>query len=334
MRISFFLFVFINSSIFAQFGPGGVGNVSNNGLWLRADALTTYANNALVNEWTDFSGNANHGANAIIAEQPNFIQSSPINGRAALYFDGALDQLLVADDPILDNSAGFSFYSVVRPDNLNNAPRGIIGKRITQNTAVEYAYTFFLWSNGELYLDIHTQNNRFNSNPVSYVNNTNYMAGFTFDGSLAFNQRSKIYEAGNLIAVSDETSTSLPNSSQDLCIGGLNRDYLSGGNQTRLGGHFAELVQYNFTLNEAQRIIVENYLGAKYNITIANDLFNFEATHAGEVAGIGRIDVNNFHNDAQGSALVRINTPSNLNNGEFLIWGTMNYPFLKIMWWT
>lgn len=74
-------------------------------------------------------------------------------------------------------------------------------------------------------------------------------------------------------------------------------------------------------MNTAQRIIVENYLGAKYNIAVANDYFAYQATHAGEVAGIGRIDASNLHNDSQGSAIVRINNPSGLGNGEFLIWG-------------
>lgn len=318
------LFLIHSSFYYGQFGPGGVGNVSNNGIWLKADDLTLN-NGDLVTSWIDRSGNVNDAENTNPVEQPDFVSNSPINGRPALYFNGVLDQLIIPDDPILDNSSGFSFYSVVRPDNLDGAPRGIIGKRISQNANVEYAYTFFFWNGDFLNLDIHTQNHRFNTSPTAYSNNVNYMPGFIFDGSLPASNRSKIYEAGNLIVSSVESSNSLPNSNQDFCIGGLNTDYDNGG-QKRLGGHYAEIIQYNVALNSAQRKIVENYLGAKYNITVANDLFNYEATHAGEVAGIGRDDASNFHDDSQGSAIVRINSPSSLNNNDYLIWGHDEIP--------
>jgi hypothetical protein len=137
------------------------------------------------------------------------------------------------------------------------------------------------------------------------------MLGFNFDGTRIQSQRSKIYDAGALVKTSSETSTLLPNSSQDLCLGGLNKDYINSGHK-RLGGYYVEVIHYNRSLNAAERTIIENYLGAKYMIPIARDLFNYEATHAGEVAGIGRDDTNNSHDDSQGSAIVRINNPSSL----------------------
>jgi len=42
------------------------------------------------------------------------------------------------------------------------------------------------------------------------------------------------------------------------------------------------------------------------------------------VAGIGRVDASNIHNDAQGTGIVRILNPTNLDNDEFLIWGHDN----------
>lgn len=318
------LFLFSLSNYFSQFGPGGVGNINNNGIWLKADDLALN-NGDPVTDWIDRSGNNNDAQNINPVEQPNFVANSPINNRPALYFNGILDQLIIADDPLLDNSTGFSFYSVVRPDNLNNAPRGIMGKRISQNANVEYAYTFFFWNSDYLTLDVHTQNNRFNTGPTSFSNNVNYMPGCIFDGSLPAAFRSKIYESGNLISTSTESSNALPDSNQDFCIGGLNTDYNNGG-QKRLGGHYAEIIQYNIALNSAQRKIIENYLGAKYNLTVANDLYNYEATYAGEVAGIGRDDAANFHDDAQGSAIVRINSPNSLDDNDYLVWGHDEIP--------
>jgi hypothetical protein len=43
-----------------------------------------------------------------------------------------------------------------------------------------------------------------------------------------------------------------------------------------------------------------------------------------EVAGIGRVNGSNIHNDSQGSSILRILSPSNLGNNEYLIWGHNN----------
>ncbi|RYM33885.1 T9SS type A sorting domain-containing protein [Brumimicrobium glaciale] len=320
MRNSVILILFlIPTVLFSQFGPGGVGNSSNNGLWLKADDINL-SHGTLVERWDDRSGNNNHAINSDIAEQPVFRSSSSINGRPSVYFDGALDQMIIADDDILDGTSGITFLTVIRPDNLDSAPRGVLGKRTNQGTSSDYAYTFFFFSSDYLNLDLDRQNNRFSTSPTAFFNNTNYMLGFDFDGARATNDRSRIINAGNVIKQSSESSIILPTSKEPLVLGGLNKDYNNGG-QKRLGGDYAEVIHYNRSLNTAERKIVENYLGAKYAIPIATDLYEFQAAYAGEVAGIGQDDASNSHNDAQGSAMVRINTPSSLNDGDFMIWG-------------
>ena len=39
------------------------------------------------------------------------------------------------------------------------------------------------------------------------------------------------------------------------------------------------------------------------------------------MAGIGQDALDSYHLDAQGTAELRINSPSNLNNGDYLFWG-------------
>jgi len=58
-------------------------------------------------------------------------------------------------------------------------------------------------------------------------------------------------------------------------------------------------------------------------------MFAYDAlgTYENEVAGIGRDDASNFHQDAQGTAIVRINTPSSLNDGDYLFFGHDNASF-------
>jgi hypothetical protein len=312
-----FLISLLPTLLFSQFGPGGVGNLSDNGLWLKADDLTGLLNNDPVVTWFDCSGNNNDATNHVPGEQPVYNASSAINSRPTVYFDGVLDQMIIADDPILDGSTGITFYTVIRPDNLDGAPRGILGKRVNQHISTNYAYTFYLHTSNLLYLDIDEQNNRFSSTPSTFANGINYMLGFDFDGSRAGSVRSRLYNAGLIMRQATETSTVVPASNQDLILGGLNYNY-SG--QRRLGADYAEIVHFNRSLNSAERKIVENYLGAKYTIPVANPYYD-HLGYPGEVAGIGRDDDTNFHADAQGTAIVRINNPTSLDDGDYLLWG-------------
>jgi hypothetical protein len=94
-------------------------------------------------------------------------------------------------------------------------------------------------------------------------------------------------------------------------------------------GDIAEVIIYNTEVNSAQRIIIDNYLSAKYDFGLAtNNIYTQDNVANGnydfEVAGIGRVDASNIHDDAQGSGMVRILNPTGLDNDEFLIWGHDN----------
>jgi hypothetical protein len=94
-------------------------------------------------------------------------------------------------------------------------------------------------------------------------------------------------------------------------------------------GNIAEVIFYNIALNTARRIIIDNYIAAKYGLTLAvNDVYRQDNPGNGnfdfEVAGIGRVNATNIHNIAQGSGLVRILNPSGLDDNEFLMWGHNN----------
>ena len=182
----------------------------------------------------------------------------------------------------------------------------------------------FFWNGNYLNLDINTGNNRFSTNPTSFNNSTNYLLHFNFDGSLPYASRSKIYNAGTLIKTGAESSSSVTNSSADLTIGVLNV-----GDNRNLGADYAEVIQYNFSLNTAQTIIVHNYLSAKYNIPLtSNDIYDEDddGDYDFEVAGIGQSSDGSNHLEAQGSGIVRIKNADDLNNNEFLLWGHNNNP--------
>jgi len=106
--------------------------------------------------------------------------------------------------------------------------------------------------------------------------------------------------------------------------------YSSHGSHTfKIGenynGNIAEIIIFNEKVNSAQRIIIENYLETKYGLTSsANDMFDEDNPSNGnfdhDFAGIGRVNASNIHNDAQGTGIIRILNPSDLDDNEFLMW--------------
>ena len=133
-------------------------------------------------------------------------------------------------------------------------------------------------------------------------------------------------------------------------IGGLNRtSYDETGdielNQNATGtrlftGRIAEICYYAYAMNSAERIIVENYLAAKYfaNV-IANDKYEHQASYGDGVIGIGRQSAGIEHNISQGDNLFEIKV-SNLatafssppqyllvgHNNSAISWTSQNTP--------
>ncbi len=314
--------LFISFHINAQGGPGGVGNASNNGLWLKADAINQ-SNNTSVSDWPDRSGNNNNGVQATANLQPTYFSTSALNGMPIVRLDGSNDQLIIPDADILDGSSGITFYAVVRPNNLSGNPRGILGKRTTFNVKTNYAYTWFFWSGNRLYNDVNTNDDRYDTGSITYSNSNNYILSFDYDGTLPTGQRSRMMENRDITVISSEGSATLVNSSEDLVLGALNENY-----GTYLGADYAELIHYNFSFDSLEHTIVSNYLSAKYNIPLgSHDLYVQDNPGNGnfdfDVAGIGRIG-SSIHNNAKGCSILRISNPSGLDDNEYLFWGHDN----------
>lgn len=321
-RLSLIFLLIISLHGFSQTGPGGVGNSSDNGLWLKADDIVG-SNGSNVPLWNDRSGNGIDAYQTTSSRNPLFYNNSSMNNQPVVRLDGVDDQLVIDDAYILDTGIAMTYIVAIRPNNLNNSARGILGKRITYTNPSEYAYTWFFYHSNNLFLDINTQNNRFNTS-TAFSNATNYILSFEFDGTQPSSSRSKIFSENNLLRTASESSTHITNSNQQVVIGALNVDY-----GTYLGADYGDIIHYNRALNQVERIIVNNYLSAKYNIPLSgNDLYKQDEAINGnydyEVAGIGRIDASNQHTNSRGSSIIRIFNPRNLGNNEFLMWGHNN----------
>ncbi|MBL7946681.1 MAG: hypothetical protein JNN32_11520 [Flavobacteriales bacterium] len=305
----------------AQAGPGGVGSSASNVLWLDANTGVVHSSNA-VSQWSDRSGNANHALlpGSIPLARPTRVPGA-VNGYPALGFDGTDDQLWVTDNATVDLTA-WHFFLVLKADVQKDYNAWMVkGNDGNEN------YEMLSYSDGNIHAPtFYTNGTR--TFPSSLGGQVSTTAFNIFEYSYNAAQGRDIYRNGSSIHTDDENLTPQTNNFP-LYIG--NERGTSG---RVISGDIAEVVAYNTRLNAAQRLIVNNYLAAKYGITLASgDLFVQDNAPNGnfdhDVAGIGRVNGTNLHAEAQGSGVVRMNKAAyaGLDNNEYLFWGHNNDHF-------
>lgn len=319
--------LFSYCSLTAQTGPGGVGQTGasgNIGLWLRADNITNIPNQGALPTWPDASGRGSNAAQNTTANRPTYISSSSFNNRPAVRFDGSNDLMTIASTNILNGNTGFNYdaltyFAVVRFLNNGN-PKGILSKRGANNA--NSTYDFYIQNNLGLVYNVVNNNGNADAdnNDASYFNNTNYIVGFDFDGSQDSDTRGALYDGRYNPTFLDVNFAALNNSTAPITIGAI-----SGNANSYANMDVAEVIQFGRSLNEAERIILENYLSSKYNIAINVDRFAYDTPgsnyYGNDVAGIGQAD-GDEQDDAIGTGILRISNASSLNNNnEFLLWG-------------
>ena len=285
-----FLIIFY-ASLLSQTGPAGVGTSNTNVLWLKANAGTTSTVNATaLSTWSDQSGNGVHVSQSTAAQQPSFA-TNVLNGFPGIQFDNnsgntVADRLHAADNPILDNTPGYSFFNVVKMNHIGTDARAVVSKRTSIDT--DEAFMLFFFSSNYFYIDIDGIGNRFNTGTAAYTTGTGYILDVFFDGTLAAANRSTVYEEEVLRKTASETSTLVPDKTSPLNIACTH-----SADGRPFGGYISEVILYTVAVVPAQRIIVNNYLSAKYDIALtANDKYAGDNAGNGnydyEVAGVGK----------------------------------------------
>lgn len=318
-----FLALILTSSAFSQTGPAGVGTSASNVFWLKADAGTSSSVNATpISSWNDQSGNSINMSQTVAAQQPSFA-TNVINGFPAIQFDnvngaGVNDKMIGPDSPILDNTSGYSFFTVSRPQNFGDA-HVIVSKRTT--VSVDQSFMLFYYTSNKMYIDIQTTNDRFPSNMTFSVNN-NYIIDLIYDGTLPSGSRCNLYSEETLDKTAAETSTLVPDNASPIILGTTD-----ASDPRPFGGYISEVIIYRQALPSAQRIIVNNYLSAKYNVSLsANDKYLGDNPGNGdydrEVAGIGQESTgSNPSFSASISGGLTISSNSGLDNGDYILAG-------------
>lgn len=307
---------------FAQTGPAGVGSVVNNELWLIAEN-NTYVNAGTANgtngssilQWSDISGNSNHAIQNTNWMKPT-LRVNDLNGYSTLRFDGNDDRILSSN--IDGSNSQLTIFSVIQFNSLNNHNNGVIhaapsGSAFSSSASSKSVGMWINSNNKRIWGRAIQSNGSIKNLPQVTALNTNRFYSVTqdFNGS----------RIAQFINGTFSNSINYNNTLKSWADFGIGRQ----GTES-MNGDIAELIVYKRHVNTAERIIIENYLTAKYGLALArNNLYTQDNAGNGNfdhnVAGIGQATDGTNHTDSRGSGIVRMHTPSTLSNGDYLFWG-------------
>ena len=313
-----------NVDLSGQTGPGGVGNSSNNLLWLKADAGTsTTVDGNPVSSWLDQSGNAMNATQGAANRQPKYFAAGS-NGKPSILLnnvgDGVYDYLNLPSG-FSDFTGGLSAFVVVKPystipwSNFFNLGGGVPAT----NDAIAFSR------------DNNTANVSYRV--VANGASNNISRSSISDGFyqiLAVRQNSGIPPGTSTVRLYKNNNTIGASALLNIPRNILRTDNYIGHDSWNTGdteGEIAEVIIYNTLINSVQRIIIANYLSSKYSIPIfgPSDRYAYDATHGNDVAGIGWVDAANFHDNATSAGILNVSNPNSLDfNGDYLLFGHNN----------
>lgn len=315
------VFLQFSFCLFAQTGPGGIG--ANNGtsnliLWLDANSgtfsdagITQCINGGSLQQWNDKSGYNNHSTQTIVARQPNW-NASILNGFPAVSFSATSQNYILHQITSNPSSSDYSFFTVFNSSAIGQ------NNLLQQSNGTGLGRTHYLINGSSTisFIGGFTQ-----SSTISFTASSWTIGGTNYDANGAASSIS-FYQNGSF---GGTVGSIAPESATGNWLTGVNKN-LSG---QWLDADVTEIIFFNSLLNNAQLIIIQNYLAAKYGLSLtANDIYDEDNAGNGnydyDVAGIGRVDASNIHNDAQGTGILRILNPTGLGDDEFLIWGHDN----------
>lgn len=292
--------------LYSQTGPGGVSNSAGTlKLWLDGKRVnadgSNPANGGNVALWHDKSGNnltltgnqpnvATYGANGVVFNNTGYLAGSDAGFPAG---NAARTVFIVTSTPATTADDALFFYGTA----ANNQSYGIL--KIGGSSEVRN----FFYGNDFDVANAWTPYGTLKIITATYTNNT------------------------QSVYVNNGTASTRTPTVPNTLLGGTGGLQVGGWSSFGLNSQatIAEVVFHNGLLNAAQINIVNNYLAAKYGLTLAaNDLYDEDNASNGnfdfDVAGIGRVSATALHADAQ-SSIVRISNPNSLGDSEYYLWG-------------
>jgi azurin len=225
-------------------------------LWLKPEKLTRQSAGTPTQIWADASVHENNLTQEIKTSQPLYTPNV-INGQPALYFDGTNDYM----DTLNDALTARTVFAVLKIDEDAPYLSCLLTETDTDENNIRTNVPVSVWRATQHYADL----NDFSYKGFAAVNGA--------DTDMHDNQYHVL--------------TQMSASQKDFHL------RISQVLQARyFKGYLSELVIFENPLNKAQRRIMENYLSAKYNISIVGDRYQGDDIHFGnydlEVSGIGK----------------------------------------------
>jgi hypothetical protein len=301
-------------------GPGGVGTTqaaSNlmgwfDGYDLNADGNTANnpANGTAVSIWNDKSFQSNNLTQATGSLQPTY--STTTNNGVLFQFSTTANNSSVLNFTTSNNFANGSAFFV-----LNATDYGV-----AQDDQILFDDNFT-----SLRYNAYDRQNKIGFTVYGVSDYTSSKAPIY--GSTTLVDFHKSTASNNVTIYENNTTNSFNVATTTL---GIPMGQI-GKNSTIEGANYLmnEAIVFNTMLNNTERILVENYLASKYgsSFAITTDLYTMDGAAGGnqnlDVAGIGQNAAGDNHVDSQ-SDIVRVNNPTTLGNGKYLLIGHNNAP--------
>lgn len=339
----------------AQTGPAGVGTTDGSSalkMWLDAGkgvfADTNQTKPAEVGEkaklWKDLSGSKNHvyaqaDSNSPMLDLPN----QELNGQNAIRFFQNQNSTNRRNYLV---SKSFSKTNDITVYCVFHALKKAGGNNITPYQAKKYNDT--MWYSGAGLVDggmpgfINDVSLAFCDTSIAVgvgdsTTNTDYCIktpasiNTTYFATLQKEAwTGKLSVGHNNSATTSYLAGAQPINNSEKYFIGSTSDVLTGKTKPFFDGYIASILIYNKILNTAEKIILENYLSAKYNLPLLqNDLYKFDEPSAGnydyELVGVGKAVDGTSQLTAKGEGIVEINA-NELKNGDFILIGHNGAP--------
>ncbi|MGB1104260.1 MAG: T9SS type A sorting domain-containing protein [Crocinitomicaceae bacterium] len=295
------------NKLFAQTGPAGVGSSVENQIWLDAHSLGA-SDGSFIPIWPDLSGNGSNFTQGFSERQPIY-NIDGIGGVPSLTFDGVNDVLISGSMPSMETNE-FTYFIVY--DRTTTTSDMLIVANYTSNYRKFRTYM----NNGQ-----NTIISAQYSPTIKWVRYTD-PPGASFLQTEITPTTIKTYNQGDLEMSKTATFTT-PTGHIENYLGNQNAAAVSSYTYT---GEMAEVILYTSTLNDLEKVLIENYLGAKYSMSIPTDLYDYEAEHKFGLIGIGN-DGSNSQTVAQGAGELELSGATDLGSDEYFLVAHSDHSF-------
>lgn len=218
-------------------------SVAGLNLWLKADAITGLSDGDPVSSWSDSSTVGRTVSQATAGFRPTY-RINAVNGKPAVRFDGVDDQMNIGGT---DTSwTVFIAYKInaVRPASMMHAMTGtnFLGYLTSIPANTTHSQWYMAPPNWATYQTVQSNLGTSNFHISTYVGTTTTAKAYT-DSTLGLSN-SGTFTAGYLTCLANYSCA-----------------------DTRwFNGDIAEVIAYSGTLTDAERLRIEGYLKAKYNL--------------------------------------------------------------------